>query len=678
MKSHYSAEELAQMSLPGLPKTSRNIRERAKKEGWLTQKRKGVGGGFVYEINCLPKQAQDVLREKIYQSVLAEKPKEIESMTTRVKRSKPRSELEILRQCPALLDREVGKLTAQQKQIADARAALSMEVERLRDHGMSRTAAVHYIATASRNGTLPAHLKTSAELANARKGGRIGVGERSLQEWLSVFESTNPGIERMTMLAPGYLKAKKPEQIKWLPDFLAHWRNLNGPCLREAYAKFSTEWERIYNDQPAMIDARPSYDAVRRAMAKLPRRERVRGRVTGSAVLAYEIYQKRDWSQMPVNGCWITDGKSLDMKVAHPIHGRPFTPELTLVLDGRTRYCVGWSLALSENVVAVADAYRHAMKHHGKPLIAYSDNGGGEANKTFDAEITGIFGRVGIDHPTSIPGRAQSRGLIERLNKVIPRRIAMEFETFNGSSADRENLRITERQIKSAINAVDKGYELSPVQRNALRMLPSWQRLLDVISEEVEKYNHQHEHSELPKYNGRHLTPAAYRKMVLEQEGDEIEYLTDVELNEMFMPEEIRVAQRGWLSLLNNDYFSKDLTMVDGEKVRVAFDIHDASEVIVRKMDGTFVCKAIYNGNKVAAQPISKVEALKQQRTQRRLKRLDDMRDEVHAEARPLLGGNTLPDFGAFMPPEPKIDDEPFFFLETDRDEYLKKNGGRR
>jgi putative transposase len=70
----------------------------------------------------------------------------------------------------------------------------------------------------------------------------------------------------------------------------------------------------------------------------LPRREKARGRVSGSAALAYECFQKRDWSQMPVNGCWIADGKSLEMKVAHPDHGRPFTPELTLIIDGRTLY----------------------------------------------------------------------------------------------------------------------------------------------------------------------------------------------------------------------------------------------------------------------------------------------------------------------------------------------------
>lgn len=681
IKTHYSAEELAQMELPGLPKTSRNIREKAKKEGWSSQKRRGIGGGYEFDMNSLPEDAQFVLRDKIYKSVLENHSIPNKTKAAHHKKVRSRQEVELLRNCPALLEREVSSLTEKQKHIADARAALAMEVEKLRDAGMSRAAAVKFVVTASRNGTLPEHLRGLAEIANARKGSsRTGVGERSLQEWLTIYQTTRPGVERLTMLAPGHLKPKKPEQITWLPQFLAHWRQLNGPSLRAAYRSFCEEWEESYSDQPAILAACPSYDAIRRAMAKLPRRERARGRVSGSAKLAYETYQKRDWSRMPVNGCWIADGKSLDMKVAHPIHGKPFTPELTLVLDGRTRFCVGWSLALSENMIAVADAYRYAMQRYGKPLFVYSDNGGGEANKALDADITGILPRMGIEHPTSIPGRPQSRGIIERLNAVIPRRIAQKFDTYNGFGADREHVRMTGRAIQSAVRASEKGQELNTVQRNALAKLPSWQQLLDVIEEEVNRYNEQHRHSELPRKNGVHMTPAEYRRAVLTSEGDETEYLTDIELRELFMPEEIRKAQRGWIELMNNQYFSEELIHVDGESVRVAFDIHNPSEVIIRRMDGSYVCTAVWNGNKRAAIPVSAMERATEQRRQRRLKRLDEQREEVEAEARGLLPSESFPDLGSFIPAEytTEQEEEPYFFLETDRDEYLKKTGNDR
>ncbi|HHQ5845696.1 TPA: Mu transposase C-terminal domain-containing protein [Enterobacter hormaechei subsp. hoffmannii] len=673
------------VGLPGLPGTLPGIRMAMKKRSSglpdLVRKRQGTKA-YEYHLDCLPTETQQAIRSRMYQQVLnsASEENAIRAVVSR-QATADRDEIALLRNCPAILERKVSELTDKQKQIADSRATLAMEIERLRDAGMSRTSAVKYIASASRIGSLPRHLQIAAEMANARKGSsRAGVGTRSLQEWLTIFESTKPGVERMAMLAPGHLKAKKPEQITWLPAFLAHWRNRKGPSLREAYRDFQEEWSVIYADQPAMAVACPSYDAVRRAMEKLPRREKARGRVSGSAALAYECFQKRDWSLMPVNGCWIADGKSLEMKVAHPDHGRPFTPELTLIIDGRTRFITGWSLALSESVIAVADAYRYAMRHFGKPLFVYSDNGGGETNKTLDADVTGIFSRLGIEHPTSIPGRPQSRGIIERLNKGVPRRVAMQFDTFSGDSADREHARITSRAIQSAIKAQENGRELTPVQRNALGKLPSWQQLLDAIASEVDAYNNTHEHRELPKRNGRHMTPAAYRRAVLEAEGDDIEYLTDVELREAFMPEMVRTAQRGWLRLFNNDYFSEELIQVDSEEVRVAFDIHDPSSVIVRRMDGTYVCTAIWNGNKRAAIPVSAMDVAVEKRRQRRLNRIEDKRQEIEAEGRSVLPGQRFDDLGSFIPAEFSriTEEEHYFFLETDRDEYLKKTGNTR
>ncbi|NIG98080.1 MAG: hypothetical protein G5701_01810 [Serratia symbiotica] len=71
---------------------------------------------------------------------------------------KPREELEIMRQFPALVEREVAMLTADQKKVADARALLAQGVEKLRGAGMSSIAAVIFIADGSRKRTLPARV----------------------------------------------------------------------------------------------------------------------------------------------------------------------------------------------------------------------------------------------------------------------------------------------------------------------------------------------------------------------------------------------------------------------------------------------------------------------------------------------------------------------------------------
>lgn len=679
---YLTANEL--IGLPELPGTVQGIRlalkKRTGKHPEFVRKREGTKA-FEYHIDCLPEATQEVIKQRHFNAVLEQKKTDNALEKTVSNTSiKPVDELALMRQCPALLEREVSSLTADQKSIADARATLALEVLSLIYAGDTRIGAVTRISEQSRKGVLPLTLQQAADNANARKGTtRRGVSIRSLQEWVTLYQSTNNGDERLALLAPGHHKETRPEQVSWLPMFLSHHRNVNGPSLMAAYRTFTEEWQEHYADQPTMLDVMPSYYAVRRVMDKLPKRERARGRVTGSAARALETYQKRDWSQMPVNGCWISDGKSMNMKVAHPIHGRPFTPELTLVLDGRTRFLVGWSLDLSENVIAVASAYRHGMKYHGKPLFTYSDNGGGEKNKTLDADITGIFPRLGIKHMTGIPGNPQARGIIERLNAVIPRRVAQQFQTYNGLGADREHVRITSRRIESAVKAIESNKELNPVQKGVLAKLPSWQQLLDAIEVEVQRYNYEHEHSELPKRNGRHLTPAAYREEVLAAEGDEIEYLTEIELREMFMPEVIRKAQRGWIEFNNNEYFAEDLILVDGDEVRVAYDIHDAKEVIIRKLDGTYVCTAIWNGNKVAAVPTTQMDKAIEDRRKRRMTRVEDKIREIEAEARPLIDTKPTPDFGGFIPADEPITTprKPITFLQSEY-EYLSAKAGNQ
>ncbi|RLR17671.1 hypothetical protein D8L93_07385 [Sodalis-like symbiont of Bactericera trigonica] len=67
----------------------------------------------------------------------------------------------------------------------------------------------------------------------------------------------------------------------------------------------------------------------------------------------------------------------MKMKVAHPDHGQPFSPEMTFIIDGSCRYITGWSLSLYENVIAVTDALRYGIATHGKPFLYYSDNSSG-------------------------------------------------------------------------------------------------------------------------------------------------------------------------------------------------------------------------------------------------------------------------------------------------------------
>ncbi|EFX2269449.1 transposase [Shigella sonnei] len=437
--------------------------------------------------------------------------------------------------------------------------------------------------------------------------------------------------------------------------------------MSEAYEDFVAEWQRRHADEPYMLEVMPSYDVVRYAMKKLPEVVKQKGRVTGSEYRQLEGFTRRDWTAMPVNYVWIGDGHGMKLKCAHPIHGRPFSPEVTFVIDGGTRFVVGWSLDLAENVFAVAGAIQHGIRNHGKPFLYYSDNGSGETADMLDKEVVGILPRLGIKHPTGIAGNPQGRGIIERLNRTLPMRIARRYRTYFGKGADRESLRVLNRDLRSAFNALQQDKPLNDRQKAAMRELPSWAELIEAIREGVEWYNNR-PHSELPmKPNGRHYSPAEFRKKRLAEEDTEIEWLSDLELRDMFRPMVERPVRRCEIQWLNNIYYAPELRDEHGRKVLISYDIHDAERITVRRKDGSFICEAIWNGNKRAAFAVSAEYHKQQQRIKGMRKRAEekirDAEDEgiqilEHKQAEPWLSNVYRPVGNVVAVQQPKYEEE--------------------
>ncbi|MGS4430074.1 Mu transposase C-terminal domain-containing protein [Serratia marcescens] len=617
----FVAKEL--VGIPGLPKTAKGIREAlcrfsAGSES-LVRKRTG-SKAFEYHIDCLPDVAQQSLRARQIKELMNDSAKELpaakpQSPAAPRAKGADESKIAVYRKCPALLEQKLNTLTAAQRQTADARMALVVEVMRLGDlPGFSRAKAIREIVRQAQASELPERLANAAAAANAKKGTSRSLSEISLKRWVADFNKTSSAAERLLLLAPGKRQVVKPEEIKWLPEFLSFYRRPDGRGIQEAYDDFAKEWVERYQDDLLMRSAIPSYDQVCYAMNKLPVVVKQKGRITGSEFRQYEGFIRRDWESLPVNYVWIGDGHGMKMKVAHPDHGNPFSPEVTFILDGSCRFIVGWSLALSESVIAVADALRHGIKNHGKPFLYYSDNGGGETNNTFDAELTGILPRLGIDHRLGIPENPQGRGIIERLNRSLAMRISRQFATYYGTGADRSTVRRMTKALQSATNAANKGKELSAKQEKTLRDLPSWEALIDAIEAGVEWYNNR-PHDSLPlRGDGEHFTPAQFRRYKLEKEATAIEWLSDLELREMFMPQIERHVSRCEVRLFNNFYYSPELNNEHGNQVLVNYDLHDASKVIVRRLDGSFICEAIWDGNKQQAFPVTAEYHQRQQR----------------------------------------------------------------
>lgn len=636
-----------------MPATTKGIREALQRyaggEDNFARRRPGTKA-IEYSVDCLPEVTQKALRERyVAQLMVSEAPQETTKPVVRRRRDPDAiSPLEAYRGSPQLMEERLNALTENQRQVADARAALVREVFLLEEKGnIGRLKAINYVVSKARSGELPPLLQAAAVTANAKRGSGRTISRDPLYQWVLKYSQAQNAAERLLLLAPGKREEMKVEEISWLADFLAQYRQSNGRPMTEAYEDFVAEWNRRHAEEPYMLQIIPSYDAIRRVMKKLPEVVKQKGRVTGSEYRQIEGFTRRDWDAMPVNYVWIGDGHGMKLKCAHPIHGRPFSPEVTFVIDGATRFVVGWSLDLAENVFAVAGAIQHGIRNHGKPFIYYSDNGSGETADVLDKEVVGILPRLGINHPTGIAGNPQGRGIIERLNRTLPVRIARKYRTYFGKGADRETLRKTNRNLRSAFNALQKGNELNAVQRAAMRDLPSWAELIEAIRDGVEWYNNR-QHSELPmKASGKHYSPAEYRKKRLAEEDTEIEWLSEVELRDMFCPVVEKPVRRCEIHWLNNIYYAPELRDEHGRKVLISYDIHNAEKIIVRRPDGSFICEAIWNGNKRAAFPVTAEYHKHQQRIKGMRKRaeekLRDAEDEgisvlEHKQPEPWLG----------------------------------------
>lgn len=649
LKTHYSVAELLKLKLSTLPQAHKNVLDKAKRENWESRKRVGKGGGMEYALCSLPQALQDEIRTKFTVSIVKAKPKSLPADLRQV---------------------ELKNLTEKQREVAGARMALVAQVAQL-EHAQPRYKAIKFFCEQIKHGGISDDLMRLVETANNKKGKNRTLSERTLNQWVLDYEKADTPEERLKALAPMQRVAKKAEEIVWLPDFLAVYRQTNGINVAEAYHYFSAEWDARFADEPLRLEMKPSIDQVRAALAKLPKHIKEIGRKTGSELRALNTYVKRDWSVLQVNDVWVGDGHAMKLKVAHPEHGRPFIPEVTLIMDTSCRFIVGWSASLAENVLAVADALRYGVERYGIPAIYYSDNGGGEKNWMLDGDITGMLPRLGINHQTGIPGNPQGRGIIERVHQTILYRIARQFETYHGTGADRDTI----RQVSTAVISLDKAKrkgatQLTPKQQWAVGKLPSWNQFLDAVQAGVDWYNNEQVHSEIG------MTPAQKRRQLMEKMNpDDLVFVTPVEARDLFRPSTLRVAQRGWLQLFNNYYFSAKLLDVDGQKVQVMFDIHDPSQVIVRKQDGTFVCYAELDGNKRDAFPMPFVEKTRQERHARRAKLKQEQLDEINAELNPIItiehqqSGFELLKTQA----KPKNEKTPIFLTKADKEAWEQR-----
>jgi putative transposase len=513
---------------------------------------------------------------------------------------------------------ELSDLKQWQREIFDARCTIYREFERLQksygtERGITRLLAL--VETES----LPPHVLEAAKQANARHQGKPRCLSRStLLRWQSQVK--NGGI---AALAP--LPSKENDSVpEWAAYFIRAYNVPSHPSLRDAMNLM----EDILPDHIEM----PSYSQVRRFNNNRSAVDKEKGRSSAGSLRRIKGYIQRETEDLqPLEVC-MCDGHSFKAKVAHFDHGRPFLPEVCAVIDAKTRVVIGWSAGVAESGQTVADALRHAITVNdkkpegGTPAIFYTDGGSGNVSKLNSSRITGFYARLGVTHKTGLPGNAQGRGLVERLNKSLWIRAAKKLPTFTGKEMDEA----VKRQVYLMLDkSVRKGVQSD--------ILPNWREFLECCQAEVDIYNRT-PHSSLPKWNDpetgkkRHMAPLEYWCVHIAK-GWRPEPLPEALVNDLFYPQIIKTVQRGAVVLQKNRYSNRNvLEAYHGKQVIVEYDIHDAENVRVRDMQQRLLCVASFKSSKQRFFPKEVSRIALEKRAAGREKLLERHLEDVRAE----------------------------------------------
>ncbi|WP_434777655.1 Mu transposase C-terminal domain-containing protein [Neisseria sp. Ec49-e6-T10] len=595
-KVYFSVADLVDMGLKCLPTTRRRILEKTKNENWPFIEKTGKGGKR--KEYAPPAYVLDEINQKQAIKVI----KETSTELTTVENNFP----------TLAVDQTLSSVQAIKE---GARKGVLAAIRRLMvTTNCSKEAAIQTLLVQAQ---LPGNEQVKATFLNACDSRGSTEDKlpsiRTIKRWFAQDTCNN--------LAPKVRKADMniPE---WARLFLSIWQTPQKPTVSSSYEDFC----KMYQGEA------PSIHAVRRFLKKLGNVTREHGRMGPRELKNIKPFVRRKFEHLLPTDIYTADGHTFDAEVAHPIHGRPWRPEITTVADVATRKIVGWSVDLAESALAVLAAVTHAVETNGIPAIFYVDNGPGYDNALMSDVSIGIMGRLGTEMTNSIPYNSQSRGVIERLHQTVFVKAAKKLPTYMGKDMDQEAKQFVFKHTRKDIVAPS----------NKKPLLPTYEQFLKLCEEVVEEYNNR-PHRSLPKIvdntgTRRHMTPSEMWALKVEN-GAEIITVTPDQSTYLFRPQIQRKVLRGEIRFINRRYFNKDLEEFHGEIVNVAFDIHNGEQIWVYNDIGILICTAQADANAQNYMPESYVQSKRDKRAQGRERRLENKLAEVRAEhkGQPLI-----------------------------------------
>lgn len=381
-KDWFTAAELADLRLPGMPATKRKVNERARDEAWalrtspdgapLARARQGRGGGIEYHRDVLPPAARASLLARGADPVAT------------VSASPPPQSAQLWAWFDAASD--------------------SVKIEAKR-----RLSAVQLVAKYEAAG-----LNRSASVATAAS--RCGVGSSTLWQWLALVEGV-PGADRLAHLAPrragGGAEADVDADI---------WQILISDYLRPEKPTFTSCYRRAASVAEARRLPMPHERTLRRKFDReIDERLVVAKRHGDDALRQMLPPQKRSVLDLHAMELVNIDGHKWDVFVRWP-DGRIGRPLMVAIQDIYSRKFLAWRIDESESALATRLVFADLFANWGIPVGCLMDNGRAFASKTItggaksrfrfkikEEEPTGVLTALDIKIHWALPYRGQSK-----------------------------------------------------------------------------------------------------------------------------------------------------------------------------------------------------------------------------------------------------------------------------
>jgi len=486
---------------------------------------------------------------------------------------------------PAVCNNSWDELPVAKQQLAMSRFQLLQPVMALLESGVSAASAIENLLA-----NIASNQSDQQIITLAGKLGRKGKppSKATLYRWVSAYDEQGmPGLVSNT-------KGRQRKDYGWEARAL-YWYQKPSKIAAATIANI-------------LIDEgfkQVSESRVRRYLNALPDDIKNKKRIGSKFYRDTQMPTRlRNTEVIPVGGVYQGDGHTIDAYLAHPNTGKPWRPELTLWIDVRSRYIVGFYLTEAESSISTLLSLSKALIDYDHvPACLHIDNGSGFKSQMMNDESVGFYQRFNITTLFALPGNSKGKGQVERFFRTLRDGFDKQWDSYCGDD-------MADEAIQRVLKNARQGKKPLPDVRDYLLALKDW----------IEGY-HQRAHRGL---DGK--TPA--------------ELWAQLEHTPLHMPDTAvvrcqikRTVTRGSIKLHKREYRHAELQPFNRRELVVEYDLFDDSSIVALTDDGRKICEPTLT-NKVDYLPASRLEEMQQNRLTGQVKRLNKHIEEKRERSR--------------------------------------------